>query len=95
MPQVDSHFKEGEIVGSYGTQNFNFNCTLKKMDFSSEHFCIMAKLSQNQCCTNRLLSDFGAPIEIPCYFDQNLSTPILTSNNMGRQWEQLNLTVIG
>ncbi len=22
-----------EVVGWYGTQNFNFNCTLKKMDF--------------------------------------------------------------
>ncbi len=33
------------IVSWYGTQNFNFNCTLKKMDF---FFCIMAKLSKNR-----------------------------------------------
>ncbi len=26
------------IVGWYGTQNFNFNCTLKKMDFSFRTF---------------------------------------------------------
>ncbi len=55
----------------------------------------MARLSKNECCTGRLLSDLGAPIEIPCYFDQNLNTPILASNNMGCQWEQVNLTVIG
>ena len=55
----------------------------------------MAKLSKNKCCTDRLLSDLGAPIEIPWYFDQNLNTLISASNNMGCQWEQLNLTVIG
>ncbi len=68
---------------------------LKRWIFSSEHFFIMANLSKNQCCTNRLLSDVGAPIEIPCYFDQNLNTSILASNNIGCQCEQLNLTVIG
>ncbi len=39
--------------------------------------------------------DLVAPIEIPCYFDHNLNTSVLASNNMGWQWEQLNLTVIG
>ncbi len=36
--------QEQIIVIWYGTHNFNFNCTLGKMEFFSDHFCIMAKI---------------------------------------------------
>ena len=72
------------IVGWYGTQKFNFNCTLKKMDFFQRTNVVLTDL----------LSDLCAPIEIPCYFDQNLNTSILASNNMGCQWEQWKLTTL-
>ena len=71
-----------------------FNNAVKKMDFFFRIFSFGVKDLKKPCCTNRLLSVLWAPIEIPCYFDPNLSRffgcNFFYENNMGCQWELIN-----
>ncbi len=56
------------------------------MDFFFTTFYMMPKGSKKQCCTDQLLSDLWATIEIPCYFRPKSRGSKFGQNNMGCQW---------
>ena len=66
----------------------------KKRDFLCIISLLVVLTFKNKCCTSQSWSDKGVAIDIPCYFGQKSNLLILFWNNMGFQWQLLNLTKI-
>ena len=64
------------LVGWPGAPDLNFNKAANNWIFSPDYLYMDPKQSKNRCCGDQSISNSGAAIGIPCYFDRNLKSQI-------------------